>query len=272
MTPCPPDNKEMKNATLPSPPPRQLASEDIAWLEQSVANLRGEWERVRRNGTPAEKAQVLASLSGCIADLVGPAAALRLSRRAHNLFKSGGTPEAIAGSGAVLAARLLDAGRPQEALRQSAEAREAMSSLGEGGSKKKVMMCLGREFLAAGYVVEAQAWLEIALEGLEGEERAQGLARLARALELQDKVSDALRCEQEAGEIFHHLGERTELGLAMVRLARLHMRLDQKWQAGSLCLEAIRILGRRRRKEDVTRAKELYSLCEGGRRPRVVGH
>jgi len=207
---------------------------------------------------------VLEYLAGIVCDLEGPAVALRLSRRANRLWKTSGNPEAVAVSEAVLAVRLLDAGHAKEALRQSAGARVAMLSLGQG-SFLKHMTCIGKEFLVAGHVAEAEAWLGLALETLAGAERSGALALLSRAMELQGRIPEALACQQESCKTCHLHGEAIEMAKAMIRLARLHFHLNQKWQAGSLCLEAIRILEPRGYKEDVATAGKVLRLCKGSR-------
>jgi len=178
----------MQNPAPSSQTRRHLSPDDLAWLGQNAAQARREWSRLRRHGSAAEKAQALDFLSGIVCDLEGPAVALRLSRRANRLWKTVGDPESAAVSGAVLAVRLLDAGRPREALRQSTLAREAMLSLGRASCPAPVMVCLGKAFLAGGHGAEAQAWLDAALETLVGDERAEALALLSRVLDWPVKV------------------------------------------------------------------------------------
>jgi tetratricopeptide (TPR) repeat protein len=171
-------------------------------------------------------------------------------------------PTKIATSGAVLAVRLLDAGRPKEALRQSAEAHEAMRRLDPLYRHKGVPRCLGKDFLQSGHATEAQAWLELALENPEDWDRAGILVNLSRALEFQGKLPEAQERQFEACAAFHIQGERFAMAEAMLRLARLDLRLGRKWDAASLCQEVIRILNKHRRCEaEVAEARELHRLC-----------
>ena len=262
----------MPNPLPPGPPRRYLSPDDIAWLEQGVAEGRKEWDRVRRHGSPEEKAWVLGSLSGQVCDLEGPAVALRLSRRAHRLWRTAGNPEAIAVSGAVLAVRLLDAGHLEEGLRQAAEAREAMLRLDRTPHLNSVMAGIGRELLWAGHATEAQAWLETATEAMEGDQLADTLEHLSRALELQGWIPKALQCQEEVCRLRHLQHERIALASAMLRLARLHMRLNRQWQAANLCIEAMKLLRRRNGARELALAQELHRLCRPNRPSLPRGH
>jgi tetratricopeptide (TPR) repeat protein len=232
----------MSNTSLPSRPSRHLHSDELAWLNQAAEEARREWPNARRRGGPSEKAQALACLSGIVCDLEGPEAALHLSRRAHHLWKVVGDPSILAISGAVLAVRLLDAGRTKEALRQSAEALEAMRRLDPLNRHKGVPRCLGKDFLQAGYAAEAQAWLELALENPADGERAGILVNLSRALELQGNLPEARDRQNEACSAFHLQEERFAMAKAMLRLTRLDIRLGHEWEAASLFQEAARVL------------------------------
>jgi hypothetical protein len=254
----------MPNTSLPNHPSRHLHPDELAWLNQAAEEARREWANARRRGGPSEKAQALACLSGIVCDLEGPEAALRLSRRAHRLWKLVGDPSNIAISGAVLAVRLLDAGRTKEALRQSAEALEAMRRLDPLNRHKGVPRCLGKEFLQAGYAAEAQAWLELALENPADGERAGILVSLSRALELQGRLPEARDRQHEACAAFHLQEERFAMAQAMLRLARLDLRLGQDWGAASLCKEAANLLERIGHKPETAEARRLYQLCRGG--------
>ena len=244
-----------------------LFREESDWLLEFTKEARRKWARVRRSGDPAEKARALSHLSGCISDLEGPAAALRLSRRAHKLWEEVGDPGLIATSRAVLSIRLLDAGHPCEGLRQSALAIQAMRRIEPLQRHKGLPHCLGRGFLLAGYAAEAQAWLELALENPADGERAKVLAQLSRTLDLQGKLPEARERQSEACTAFHLQEEPFSLAKGMLSLARLDLRLGQRWKAGTLCQEAIRILDRRGFEADVAEARELQRLCRRGLLP-----
>lgn len=248
----------------PLPTRRRLDAQERAWLQEVAEQARRDWVAARRQGSPAERAQALACLSGCICDLEGPIPALRLSRRAHRLWTLAGDPSPMAVSSAVLAVRLLDAGHPEEALRQSTLAREAMWNLGPSDRHAGVSRCLGKEFLLAGHTAEAQAWLELALENPADAERADILALLSRALDLQGRLPEARDRQHQACAAFHRLGDRIAMALGMLRLARLELRLGQQWCAASLCQEAISMLDRRRYGVEVAEAEELHRLCRIG--------
>jgi tetratricopeptide (TPR) repeat protein len=175
-------------------------------------------------------------------------------------------PTTIATSGAVLAVRLLDAGRPKEALLQSAEAREAMRRLNPLHRHKGVPRCLGKDFLLAGHASEAQAWLELALENPADGERAGILVNLSRALELQGRFPEAHERQFEACAAYLFQGERFAMAEATLRLARLDLYLGRKWEAASLCQEVLRVLKRRGFEAEVAEAQELHRLCLGKRR------
>lgn len=249
----------MTDAPLPNR--RRLDARERAWLQEVVEQARRDWAAARRQGSPAERAQALACLSGCVCDLEGPIAALRLSRRAHRLWTLAGDPAPIAVSSAVLAVRLLDAGRPEEALRQATLAREAMRNLGPSGRHAGVSRCLGKEFLLAGYAPEAQAWLELALEGAEEAEQADILGSLASALDLQGKLAEAKGRQHEACASLHRRGDRIAMAQGMLRLARLELRIGQRWSAAILCREISRILTRRGYEAEAAEAQELLGLC-----------
>jgi tetratricopeptide (TPR) repeat protein len=244
--------------TLPSLPNHPLYAEDQCWLEKGVKEARRELARVLKIGSPAEKAQALSHLAGFVSDLEGPAPALRLSRRAHRLWKVVGDPALVAISGSVLAVRLLDAGQPKEALRQSGEALLAMRQLKPLQRHKGVPNALGREFLSAGYAAEAQTWLELALENPEEGQRANILAQVSRALDLQGKLPEARDRQFEACAAFHFQKEFVAMAKGMLRLARLEIRLGRRWEAMTLCKEAASILERRRCKAEAVEARELY--------------
>jgi tetratricopeptide (TPR) repeat protein len=254
----------MPNTSLPNHPSRHLHSDELAWLNEAAEEARREWANARRRGGPAEKAQALACLSGIVCDLEGPEAALRLSRRAHSLWKVVGNPSTLATSGAVLAVRLLDAGRTKEALRQSAEALEAMRRLDPLNRHKGVPRCLGKDFLQAGYAAEAQAWLELALENPADGDRAAILESISRALELGGNLPEARDRQHEACAAFHLQGESFAMAKAMVRLARLDLRLGQHWYASLLCQEVLQLIGRHPQGGRVAaEAGELRKLCRG---------
>ena len=270
----------MSHATPPSL--SHFHPDELTWLKEAAKEARREWEGLRRQGGPAEKAEVLACLSGIVCDLEGPDAALRLSRRAHRLWKAAADPYRIASSGAVLAVRLLDAGRPQEALQQSAEAREAMRLLNpppQRNGVSRVSHAVGKDFLVAGHAAEAQAWLELALENPTDGERADILAQLSRALDLQGDLPGARERQQEACAAFHSQGKvvagtkaevvmaRVAMAEAMVVLARLELRLGRHWEAATLCKEAAPILERWHCEAEAAEARELHRLCLGGRKP-----
>jgi tetratricopeptide (TPR) repeat protein len=174
-------------------------------------------------------------------------------------------PSTIATSAAVLAVRLLDAGRTQEALRQSSEALEAIRRLEPLHRHKGIPRCLGKEFLTAGHATEAQAWLELALENPADGERAGILVNLARALEFQGHLLEARNRQHEACTALHVQGERFTMAEAMLSLARLDLRLGRKWDAASICQEVIRILNKRGCAAEVDEAQELLRLCRGRR-------
>ncbi len=257
----------MPNASHPIQIRIPLFHEESDWLVEVTKEARREWARVRRLGGPVEKAQALSRLSGCISDLKGPVAALRLTRRAHTLWEEVGDPSQIAMSRAVLAVRLLEAGHPHEALRESAAAVLALRQLDPLQRHKHLPQYLGKNFLAAGHAAEAQAWLEMALENPADGERANILAKLSRTLDLQGKLPEARDRQSEACEAFHLQEEPFSLAKGMLSLARLDLRLGQHWEAGTLCQEAIRILDRRGFEGDVAEARELQRLCRGGQRP-----
>jgi len=267
VTRAPSDVKCMSNTSLPS---RHLHSDELAWLNKAAEEARHEWANARRRGGPAEKAQALACLSGIVCDLEGPEAALRLSRRAHRLWKEVGDSYTLAISGAVLAVRLLDAGRTKEALRQSAEALEAMRRLDPLNRHKGVPRCLGKDFLQAGYAAEAQAWLEMALENPADGERAGILANLSRALEFQDKLPEARDRQHEACAAHHLQDERFAMAKAMLRLARLDLLLGRNWNATSLCQEVIRTLKQHGCTAEAAEALALHRLSCGNQRPHAA--
>ena len=257
----------MPNASHPIQIRIPLFHEESDWLVRVTKEARREWARVRRLGGPVEKAQALSRLSGCISDLKGPLAALRLTRRAHKLWEEVGDPIQLALSRAVLAIRLLEAGHPHEALRESGEALLALRRLDPVLRHKHLPHYLGKNFLAAGHAAEAQAWLEMALENPADGERANVLAKLSRTLDLQGKLPEARDRQSEACTAFHLQEEPYSLAKGMLSLARLDLRLGQHWEAGTLCQEAIQILNRRGFEGDVAKARELQRLCRLGQRP-----
>lgn len=253
----------MKNAPLTPP---HLNAQEIAWLQEATEQARQEWKAVRRKGSHAEKAQALACLSGLVCDLEGPTSALRLSRQAYRLWKLAGDPNTIAVSAAVLAVRLLDAGRGRDALRQSAVALEAMRQLAPQDRPMGLFRCLGKEFLQAGHASEAQAWLELALDTPGADEPADILLLLARALDLEGRLQEAQGRLYEACAAFHHQGDRLTMAQAMLPLARLLLRLGRHWDAASICQEAIPVLERRRNKAAAAEGRDLLRLCLRGNR------
>ena len=257
----------MPNASHPIQIRIPLFHEESDWLVEITKKARREWARARRLGGPVEKAQALSRLSGCISDLEGPAAALRLIRRAHKLWEEVGDPIQLAISRAVLAVRLLEAGHPHEALRESAAAVVALRRLDPLLRHKHLPHYLGKNFLAAGHAAEAQAWLELALENPAEGEQGTILADLSRTMDLQGKLQEARDRQSEACTAFHLQEEPYSLAKGMLSLARLDLRLGRRWEAGTLCQEAIQILGRRGFEGDVAKARELQRLCRGGQRP-----
>ncbi len=248
-------------------PSQSLSPEESAWLAESANNARIEWNRARRKGDPLEKAKALSRLSAYLFDLDGPQATLGLVRRAHRLWEVVGDPSQIATSRAALAGRLLNAGLSQEALQQSAEARKGLRELEPLCRHQGIPHCLGREFLKAGHAAEAQSWLELALENPAEGERGTILARLSLALDLQGKLPEARERQSEACAAFHLQEEFFSMAKGMLSLARLDLRLGRRWEAGTLCQEAIRVLDRRGFEGDVAEARELQRLCRGGPRP-----
>ena len=248
--------------SLPTQFNSHLHSSDRAWLEQAAKEARREWERARKRGGLAEKAQALACLSGILCDLEGPEVSLRLSRRAHHLWEAAGDPQVIAVSGAVLAVRLLDAGRTEEALRQSAEALEAMRRLGPELRQKGVSQHLGKEFLAAGFAAEAQSWLELELDSPALGEQADLLANLARALDLQGRLQEARDRLQEACAAYDDQWDQAAMVKAMLRQARLELRMGRCWEASVLCRESLRFLRGPSAALAIAQAHELFSLCK----------
>jgi tetratricopeptide (TPR) repeat protein len=256
-------------ASLPTQSNRHLHSSDRAWLEQAAKEARREWERARKRGGLADKAQALACLSGILCDLEGPEVGLRLSRRAHRLWEVAGDPQVIAVSGAVLAVRLLDAGRTQEALRQSAEALEAMRRLEPEHRKKGVPQHLGKEFLAAGFAAEAQSWLELELDSPALGERADLLANLSRALDLQGRPLESRDRLQEACVAYDDQWDQSGLANAMLCLARLELRMGNCWEASVLCRESMRLIQHLPSEAlTVAQAHDLLRLCPIAGRPR----
>ena len=256
---------------LPLPPRRPLAlrpPEERAWVDQGTRNARRHWESVRRHGGLAERANALACLSGWIFDSEGPAAALRLSRRAHRLYQAVGDPALLAVSTTVLALRLLDAGHLPEALRQATIAQTAMASLAPEARRPGLLCCVGRDFLLAGHVAEAQVWLELALQHPAADERAAILRLLARALELQNKLPAARERQQEACAVLHQAGARICMAQAMLPLARLDLRLGRKWHAATLCAEVLAHLPACRFQAEVAAARAIQRLCG----PDLRGH
>ena len=248
--------------SLPTQFNSHLHSSDRAWLEQAAKEARQEWERARKRGSLAEKAQALASLSGILCDLEGPEVSLRLSRRAHHLWEVAGDPQVIAVSGAVLAVRLLDAGQTQEALRQSATALACMRQLEPEQRHKGVSHHLGQEFLSAGFPTEAQAWLELALENPTYDERADLLAHLSRALDLQGRLQEARDRLQEACAAYDDQWDQAAMVKAMLRQARLELRMGRCWEASVLCRESLRFLRGPREALAIAQAQELFCLCK----------
>ena len=261
-------------ASLPTQPNRHLHFSDRVWLEQAAKEARCEWERARKRGGLAEKAQALACLSGILCDLEGPEVSLRLSRRAHRLWEVVGDPQVIAVSAAVLAVRLLDAGRTQEALHQSATALAGMRQLEPEHRHKGVSHHLGQEFLAAGFPAEAQAWLELALENPACDERGDLLAHLSRALDLQGRLDDAKERLNESCAAYDDQWDLPALAKALLCLARLELRTGRCWEAAGLCQEALRFLtGRSHAASESAQARELLALClaAGGYRQPAAG-
>ena len=249
-------------ASLPTQPNCHLRSFDRVWLEQAAKEARRECERACKRGGLAEKAQALASLSGILCDLEGPEVGLRLSRRAHRLWEAAGDPQVIAVSAAVLAVRLLDAGRTREALQQSAEALEAMRRLGPEHRKKGVSHHLGKEFLVAGFAAEGQSWLELELESPALGVRADLLANLSRALDLQGRLQEARERLREACVAYDDEWDQAGLAKALLGRARLELRMGHGWEAAELCQEALRFLtGSSHQASDSAQARELLVLC-----------
>ena len=249
-------------ASLPPQANRHLHSSDRTWLEQAAKEARRQWVRARKRGGLAEKAQALACLSGILCDLEGPEVSLRLSRRAHHLWEAAGDPQVIAVSSAVLAVRLLDAGRTEEALRQSAEALEAMRRLGPEHRKKGVSQHLGKEFLAAGFAAEAQSWLELELESPALGEQADLLANLSRALDLQGRLQEARDRLQEACIAYDDQWDQIAMAKAMLRQARLELRMGHCWEASAICRESRRFLRGPNEAQAIAQAQELFCLCK----------
>ena len=241
---------------------RHLHPSDRAWLEQAAKEARQEWERARKRGNLAEKAQALACLSGILCDLEGPEVSLRLSRRAYHLWKVAGDPQVIAVSGAVLAVRLLDAGQTQEALRQSATALACMRQLEPEQRHKGISHHLGQEFLTAGFPAEAQAWIVLALENPALDERADLLAHLSIALDLQGRLQEARDRLQEACVAYDDQWDQAAMAKAMLRQARLELRMGRCWEASVLCRESLRFLRGPREALAIAQAHELFYLCK----------
>ena len=261
----------MPSASHPIQISLPLFREDSDWLLEFTKEARREWARARRSGDPAKKAMALSHLSGCISDLEGPAAALRLTRRAHKLWEEVGDPSKMAMSRAVLAVRLLEAGLPHEALRQSSASVLAMRGLGPQKRHKNLPHYMGKKFLMAGYAEEAQAWLEMAIENPAEGERAGILAHLSRSLDLQGKLQEARERQFEACKAFHLQEEPFSLAKGMLSLARLDLRLGRRWEAGTLCQEVLRILQGHGYNAEVAKAQELKRLCHGGQWPPPAG-
>ena len=254
----------MPNASHPIQIRIPLFHEESDWLVEITKKARREWARARRLGGPVEKAQALSRLSGCISDLEGPAAALRLIRRAHKLWEEVGDPIQLAMSRAVLAVRLLEAGHPHEALRESAEAVLALRRLDPLIRHKHLPHYLGKNFLTAGLATEAQAWLEMALENPADGQRADILARLSRTLDLQGKLPEARDRQSEACTAFHLQEKPYSLAKGMLNLARLELRLGGRWEAMTLCQEAAALLDHRHLAFEAAEARDLYRFCRTG--------
>lgn len=248
---------------MPTSPLPQSELDSRAWLEQATREARLDWAKARRSAGPSEQAQALACLSGYVYELEGPVPALRLSRRAHELWKVSGDPGLIAVSSAVLAVRLLDAGRPEEAIRQAMEALEDFRQLPIQLRHPGVLRSIGKELLLAGYASEAQAWLELALKTPAEGERANILAHLSRAMDLQGRLLEAQEHQYEACVAYHLQDEPIAMAKAMVTLARLNHRAGQPWAAATLCQEADRILVKFRCPQEAAEARELRRLCRG---------
>lgn len=257
------EREGMTASSHPTQPSRHLDSADRLWLEQAAKEARRDWERARKRGSQAEKAQALASLSGILCDLEGPEVGLRLSRRAHHLWEELGDPQVIAVSGAVLAIRLLDAGQAQEALGQSATALACMRSLAVEHRHKGVCHNLGQEFLTHGFPAEAQAWLELALENPAYDDpRAEYLCLLSRALDLQGRLQEARDRLQEACVAYDDQWDHPAMARAMLGQARLELRLGHSWEASVLCRESLRFIQRLPSAAlTIAQAHELLNLC-----------
>ena len=259
----------MTASSHPTQPNHHLDSSDQGWLEQLAKEARREWNRARKQGDQAGKAQALTRLSGILCDLEGPEAGLRLSRRAHHLWEVAGDPPLIAVSGAILAVRLLNAGQTQEALRQSATALACMRQLEPEHRHKGVSHHLGHVFLMARFATDAKAWLELALENPTHIERGDLLALLSRALDLQGQPLEARDRLQEACVAYEDQWDQSGLANAMLCLARLELRMGHCWEASVLCRESLRLIQHLPSEAlTVAQAHDLLNLCPVAGRPR----
>ncbi|WP_005031462.1 hypothetical protein [Holophaga foetida] len=245
------------------PTPHHLSHLDRAWLEEVAAEARKHWEAIRRSGSPAEKGKALTHLSACLADLEGPVPALRLSRRALRFFQQAGDPTKLAVSKGLLAIRLLEAGRPQEALHCSAQALEDHRNLEPDRRHPKLMRSLAGAFLRAGWTVEAQAWLELVLECPTFEDHGEVLEALARIL----PTEAALERQAQACAAYHRQDRPVSAAHAMLTLAHLELHLGHAWEAETLCKEAVELLVLHL--GDVpSEARRLVQLCQAACRRR----
>ena len=112
----------------------------------------------------------------------------------------------------------------------------------------------------------ALAWLELALEHPAEGERANILAHLSRAMDLQGRLLEAQEHQYEACVAYHLQDEPIAMAEAMVTLARLNLRAGQPWVAATLCQEANRILVQFRCQEEAAEGRELLRICRGTRR------
>ena len=218
---------------------------EALWLEgrweELIPLARAQLRAARKARDRALEADALGRLGFLFGQTLRPAEEGRAARQELKVRRRLGEPLGLARALGTLAAYHLDRGRTASALSQIREALAVYRSLGPALEDPLELAELGQLYQQAECHAEARAVFREALGADPGTSRfvlrATVLQSLSLSHEALGELAQAIRCQFEALANRHRVALDCADGL--LRLAELHLKAGERWQAGMLLREAV---------------------------------
>ena len=209
--------------------------------EELIPLARAQLRAARKAGNGALEADALGQLSFLFGQTLRAVDEGRAARQELQVRRRLGEPLGLARALGTLAAHLLDRGRKAAALAHVREALAVYRSLGPDLEDSLELAELGQLYQQADCQMEARAVFQEALGTTPGTSRfvvrAAVLQSLSVSHEALGELADAMRCQFEALVCRNRVALDCADGLR--RLAELHLKAGERWQAGLLLREAV---------------------------------